>query len=657
MAKLCRLFIPLLLLASGLALGADDDALISQAHEAWSKHQLAAVKKLAARATQQQDSLADYVNYWQLDLELGQIKNSAALPEMGSRLRHFWEQYPDTPVDTSLRVSWLKTLALYQDWNGFEQSLDSPSLADREVACLELQRRVNQNAPNALNEARDLWFKTGYPSASCIPLFRRLQDHGLLGEAEVIKPLQRAFASHDLALVTLLNSFLPSPSAYSEKELVQADLHPLRFLEQLPDEALTLLNAQLVVFAIEQLARKNPQQAADHLLPLESRLTSLLRGWAWQQIGRQAVMIHDPQALEWFNRGQEGDHEDELSGWWLRAALLKQDWKAVLDALDSMTPEERTRPAWQYWQAHALLAQGDGRKAYKILKQLSMESNYYGLLALEALGKSWTPPLDAKPVQDAELVNLDPSLSRSLRLRRLGLVAEARSLWAYQIRGFTPRQRHAASYWAAQHQWFDRAIYSIERADNESELGLRFPLPEKQLLDTHCANLNMDEAWVYGLMKQESYFATDAKSRTGAAGLMQLMPTTARWVAKKIPLKGFNVKQLSQPAVNVRLGVWFLHHLHEVMGSAVLATAGYNSGPGRVARWLATAPADVPIFIETIPFDETRGYVQKVMYNATIYTHRLGLPGISLNQRLGNAGKMRELLQQADRLEKLEEMP
>jgi soluble lytic murein transglycosylase len=597
------------------------------------------------------------VDYWKLDLELGQVKGSADLSRLGEELRHFREQHPDSTLNGPLRITWLKTLGLYQDWHDFEQTLDAPSLNDREVACLELQRRVSQNDPNALKEVRELWFKPGTPSASCIPLFHTLQNQGMLGDAEIIKPLRRAFASHDLALVKLIGGFISSENNLSDADIKSADQTPLRYLERLKDEPATPLRAELTAFALEQLARKDPATAAARLNAMESHLPTGLRAWVWQQIGRQGALIHDPHALEWFNQGRLGDHEDELSGWWVRAALLKEDWESVLDAIASMSAEEQKRPAWQYWQAHALLATGNGLKARKLLKALSHDSSFYGLLALEALGQTFTPPPEGRPVEAAERDGLDASLNRALRLRTLGLIAEARTEWAAQNRKFTPRQRHVAADWAARHFWYDRAIYSIDRADNEGDLALKFPLPERDLLHTHCQELSMDEAWVYGLMRQESHFVNDAKSRTGASGLMQIMPATARWVAKKIPLKGFNLKQLSEPKVNVRMGVWFLHHLHEITGNAVLATAGYNGGPGRVSRWLATSPNDVPIFIETIPFDETRGYVQKVMYNATVYNHRLGLPSQSLNQRLGNAGKMKELLQQTGKLEELEELP
>jgi soluble lytic murein transglycosylase len=657
MAKICRFFAPLILLLGLPLFAADEDALIRQAHDAWSAHKLPALEKYAARANAAQDSLADYVDYWVLDLRLGQLRSAAVLPEMDRQIHRFQEQHPDSSLVTPLRISWLKTLGLFGDWRSFEQALDVQSLSDREVACLELQRRLNQNDGNALLEVRDLWFKPGYPQAACIPLFRSLQARGMLTEAEAIKPLRRAFASHDPNLIKLINGFLPGGSSLREADLNQAERTPERYLKSLGDGNLTGPRAELVVFALEQQARKSPAQAAETLDRVSARLPSPLRSWAWQQIGRQGALTHDPHALQWFALGAQGEHDDELAGWWLRAALLKQDWVAVQEAFAAMSTEEQKKPAWQYWQAHALLATGEGLKARKLLKQLARENSFYGVLALEAQGKSWAPPTDTKQVEAVEYRELEPALARALRLRSLGQITEARTEWAWLNRKFTPRQRHVAASWAAQNQWYDRAIYSIDRADNETDLALRFPLPERDLLDVRCRDLGMDEAWVYGLMRQESHFVNDAKSHTGAMGLMQLMPATARWVAKKIPLKNFNLKQLSQPEVNVQMGVWFLHHLETVMGNPVLATAGYNGGPGRVARWLASSPADVAIFIETIPFDETRGYVQKVMYNATVYNHRLGMAPISLNQRLGNAGKMRELLQQTDRLEELEELP
>ncbi len=229
---------------------------------------------------------------------------------------------------------------------------------------------------------------------------------------------------------------------------------------------------------------------------------------------------------------------------------------------------------------------------------------------------------------------LEPRLTRALRLHQLDLVAESRLEWSAVNHDLTPRQKLVAANLAAAWQWYDRMIYSVERSGPQQDFSLRFPLPFQSRVHALAQQNHLEEAWIYGLMRQESHFYAAARSHSGAMGLMQLMPDTARWLAHKIPIPAFSILQANDVDTNLQLGTFYLSLLQRQLGNPVLATAGYNAGPHRAQDWYATGPKDPTLFVATIPIHETRGYVENVLFNSTLYSQRLGSAPQSLHQWL-----------------------
>jgi len=215
-------------------------------------------------------------------------------------------------------------------------------------------------------------------------------------------------------------------------------------------------------------------------------------------------------------------------------------------------------------------------------------------------------------------------LKRALELYRLNLRTEANREWLWAIREFDDKQLLAAAELARRYEIYDRTINTADRTVGLHDFSLRYPAPYRDVLKTHADELALDEAWVYGLIRQESRFISIAKSHAGASGLMQLMPGTARWVAKKLGLKDWRWSQVTDVDVNVNLGTYYLKHVLDVLdGMPVLASAAYNAGPGRARAWRPESPMEGAIYAETIPFSETRDYVKKVMANASYYAQTL----------------------------------
>jgi len=356
----------------------------------------------------------------------------------------------------------------------------------------------------------------------------------------------------------------------------------------------------------------------------------------WGMVAYLGAMRHERDALAWFERAN--DLSDLKLAWKARAALRARSWPEVLSAIDGMTARESSDAAWRYWKARALKELNRNDEALALLKPLAAEYSFYGQLALEELGGKVAVPAAAyKPgAEDLRALGQHAGLRRSLALYRLNLRLDATREWIWAIRDFDDRQLIAAAEIARRYEIYDRAINTADRTVGMHDFSLRYLAPYRDVLKVQTAELALDEAWVYGLIRQESRFIAEAKSHAGASGLMQLMPGTAKWVAKKLGLKNWRWSQVTEVDINVSLGTYYLRHVLDVLdGHPVLASAAYNAGPGRARAWRPDAALEGAIYAETIPFNETRDYVKKVMANASYYTYTLAQQAQPLKQRLG----------------------
>jgi soluble lytic murein transglycosylase len=397
------------------------------------------------------------------------------------------------------------------------------------------------------------------------------------------------------------------------------------------------------MFAAHRLARVAPAQAARHWSRLEERFSAEERGYVWGMIGYLGAMRHDPDALAWYARA--GDLSDLQLAWKVRAALRAGNWQEVLAAVDAMSDRDRVISAWRYWKARALKAVGREGEARELLEPLAGEFGFYGQLALEELGGGIAAPSTAyRPgAEDVRAMAQQAGFRRALELYRLNLRPEANAEWLWAIRGFGDRQLLAAAEVARQHEVYDRVIFTADRTVGLHDFELRYLAPYRDVLKSHTSQLALDEAWVYGLIRQESRFIPDARSVAGASGLMQLMPETARWVAKRLGLRNWRWSQVTEVNTNVGLGTYYLRHVLDALdGQPVLASAAYNAGPSRARAWRPATAMEGAAFAETIPFTETRLYVKNVMANATYYAHSFSQRLQSLKQRLGVVGPPRE---------------
>jgi soluble lytic murein transglycosylase len=359
---------------------------------------------------------------------------------------------------------------------------------------------------------------------------------------------------------------------------------------------------------------------------------------AWARLATWAARRHEAVALDWYQRAGLVAVTDFQREWWTRAALRAGDWQTVQRVTESMGESTRAQAVWRYWRARALQANGQRQAANAIFLALSREHHYYGQLAEEELGPVMqAPQINVKTGgETVAAIARNPGIARAQALYDLGLRSDATLEWNWTIQRFSDTQLLSAAELARQIEWYDRAIDTAERTRELHDFELRFLAPYRELARQAASDNQIDEAWVFGLMRQESRFINVARSNVGAAGLMQIMPATARWIAQRLGIKKFNTSEMQDPARNIQFGSYYLKHVQTSLdGSPVLATAAYNAGPGRAQRWRSSQPMEAAVYIESIPFTETRDYVKKVMSNAMYYATRFGQPSVLLKDRLG----------------------
>jgi soluble lytic murein transglycosylase len=551
----------------------------------------------------------------------------------------FLRNYQQGPMPERVRGEYLKYLGQQQQWGelvSLYRELQIPADADAELRCYGWRARIENGDSSAWEEAKPLWFTGKSLPEACTPLFDGLFSNGQLGRKELWSRLRLALetGSYDLAL--RLNARLPASEAFSASQLNSVRNQPLKALHS----GLAQGNRgahELAGHAVYLLAKDDLNSARNELTRIASQLKGDEAAYAWGELALQAARRHQPQAVLWYKAAEDTLDANQLE-WRVRAALRVQDWGEVAAAIDAMSATQKADPAWRYWRARAWLAQNKRSEATPIFLALSNQHHFYGLLAREELGTVLeVPQVNYKP-SDGEIqaIGQQVGVQRSKAFFQMNWRSEAVREWNWAMRGLDDRQLLAAAEFARREKWFDRAIFAAERTKDQHDFSLRFLSPYREVTAVYAKELGLDDAWIYGLIRQESRFIIQARSGVGASGLMQLMPATASWVAKRIGMKGYHHGAVNEIGVNVQLGTYYLKHVLDTLSNQpVLATAAYNAGPGRARNWQANTALEGAIYAETIPFSETRDYVKKVMANAMYYSQVFGQPGPSLKQRLG----------------------
>ncbi len=602
----------------------DDDFLA--ARDAFRAGDAAKLATLAQRL--QRTPLEVYTAYYQLRLNLDTADISV--------IREYLARPDDTPLIDRMRSEWLKILGKKQQWALFDSEYPRLINEDTELACYALQSRMSRHESSVLREAHDLWFSARDLPQSCAVPFEAAISAGVISGQDIWQRLRMALEAGNVALAKSLAVRLTGNHAVSSVALEHAMDNPARYLEHAP-----FANAGqrlVALFALQRTAKQSPDMAFARWEKIQVHFQESEQHYFFGWLAYEAARKHDERALQWYR--QAAHLTDQQAAWRVRAALRIQDWPEVLSGIDAMADTQQSDATWRYWKARALEVLGRRAEAMKIFAPLSAENTFYGQLAGEELTDtsvlSSVPSTYQPDKQDIATIESLPGVRRTIALYRMDLRTDALREWAWVIRNFNDQELLAAAEIARRHEMYDRAINTAEKTVLVHDFSLRYLAPYRAAMSSHIRENGLEEAWVYGLMRQESRFVTSAKSGVGASGLMQVMPTTARWIAKKLGLKDYRESLLHQLDTNLTLGTYYMKNmLSSLDGSPVLASAAYNAGPGRARHWRADKPLEGAIYIETIPFDETRDYVKKVMSNTMYYAREFGTPSLSLKLRLG----------------------
>ncbi len=547
-----------------------------------------------------------------------------------SEVRAFLNRYSGTYYEDRLRNDWLLQLGKQRDWANLAAELPLYRMQDdREVKCYGLLLQHQQGQAVAKAVASN-WLAQKEADDGCALTAKQLLDaqqmerHTAWLRARWAMEAGRVRAAAQA--VSLLNPEWSSPV----EQIFQS---PARYL----DDKLTALRTrtkEFVTLALVRLATLNYEEAAEQANKLRWRtqLSEEERSWVWAVIGKRAAQKLDDQAHAYFAKALPQHLNDDLLAWKTRAALRAGDWATVANSISAMSAQQQKEAVWTYWLARAWQntrpAGPDTTMATQTLMgQMAGINGFYEQLALEALGS--TVNLPAAPValtpEEKKQAQQNPGLRRALIAIALGLRAEGNREWNYTTNLHTPggmndRELLAAADLACSQAVWDRCINTSDRTKAETDMLQRFPMPHKEAVIQRAREINLDPAYVYGLIRQESRFIMDARSGVGASGLMQVMPATASWTAKRIGMTDFKPHRITERDVNIAIGTAYLKlALDDFEGSKAMATAAYNAGPSRPRSWRNGPQLEAAIWIENIPFSETRDYVKRVLSNTTNY--------------------------------------
>ncbi|MGB0129834.1 MAG: transglycosylase SLT domain-containing protein [Rhodocyclaceae bacterium] len=606
---------------------AADDVIVS-AREAFRARDKSRLAVLTDRA--QGHDLAPYVEYWNLALRLEDLPTA----EVGA----FLERQHGSVLAERMRGEWLKALGKARQWPEFDREFAKFVSTDQEITCYGWQSRMLRRDATAYDEAKSLWLDAGLPQA-CNAALELLAAEGKMSNEQLWQRLRRLLEGKSVAPGRSFAAYLPAGEAPDGRTLDSVVSSPAPFIYKLrPDFSSSHTTREMAMVAVARMARSDPQGAARAFEPLAARFTANERGYVYGQLGWQGAMQHSPQAVAWYKAAGDTPMTDEQLAWKARSALRAGDWRQVKEAVEAMPSRLATLPDWVYWRARALATLGKKDEAQTLYRSISGQPNFYSNLAEEELGRTIAVPARASKPTNAEVdaVAALPGVRRALQLFNLNLRWEAVREWNWNMRERDDRFLLAAAEYARRNQIFDRAINTADRTQAEHDFDLRYLSPFRERVEPKAKQVGLDEAWVYGLMRQESRFVMNAKSSVGASGLMQVMPATARWVARKIGLKDYSHSDIHDMDTNVVLGTNYLRMVLDGLGNQpVLAAAAYNAGPGRAKRWRDSRPMEGAIYIESIPFNETRDYVKQVMSNTVYYAALFGAPAVPLKTRIG----------------------
>jgi soluble lytic murein transglycosylase len=647
----CRPAALLVLLLSGAAAApAPAQAPAAAGRDAFARAWQAAASGRRPVYEQLMAGLQDYPLYPYLQYEDLRYRRAQVDPAV---MAGFLAGHDDWAFSAGLRTAWLRTLGQQRRWDDVLQyGGDSGNV---EVQCHHAHARVRAgDTDGLLPVAQALWTVGKSQPDACDPVFDWLQKQGGITPGLAWERIRLAMEARQPRLTRYLARFLPEAERVWADRWYQQDQGGYRQLRQAsrwPDQP---RSRDITEYGLRRLARQDPDRAwrAFEALdgkvgwPAEARAGILREIAMWSAVDGSAATPARMRAVP------DTARDDRLLEWWTRFNLAESDWQGVIQTTAAMSGATADDSRWRFWRARALLETGAKAAGEEMLGDLAAEASYHGFLAADLLGSPYTicPETPSVMPADVERLAASPGFARALELRQAGVINWARSEWQLSVGALDLQGLRTAAALAVREDWPEQAIFALGNSGDLRWYEWRFPLGYREIVHANAASRQLDPSWVMGLMRSESAMAEDAISSAGARGLLQVTPDTARQLARKHAFRYAGPQQLLQAKDNILFGTTYLRDLLDRFGNnTVLASGAYNAGPRAVDRWLDERPrSDPAIWVENLPFFETRDYIPRVLAFTAIYDWRLqrpvgrlssrmpafdsGAPGVNMNQ-------------------------
>ena len=589
---------------------------------------VAALARAEAGETGASDSrlLSGYVLYPYLQAArlLHDLKGPASTAT-DERVRSYLTANAVLPVSREVRKAWLQNLAQRQDWPTFKLAY-ADEVADDDLRCQFLLARIKTADANRLSEdLLKIWLSGQQMPQTCTPAFDWAKAQKLLTPDLIEKRARAALGAGNAELADFLAQSLPPERAAALQRwarLIRTPQDELKSLVANPQQA---VEGDALLDGYTRLARSKPEEAIKLYPPLLSArglkgaaaapyTAALALGLAWAR---------RPEAVEYFRKLPENSADPKVQEWRIRAALWKGDWKQARQWLQLLPKPVAAQDRWTYWRARAMEQSKALRgQALALYQTLSQQNNIFGVLAAWRLGRPHQPSAQPQPIDPATQAALlaNDAVIRARELHDAGRDPWAVVEWRRALEDATQATRLQAGLLASGWGWHAQAIPTLAWAAAYDDFDRTYPLAYETAIQKAHERSGLPEPVIYGVLRQESLYDANAQSSREALGLMQLLLPTARTVARRAGLPAPSRDDLFKPEVNLTLGAAYLRELIDKQGgSLVLALGAYNAGPNAVARWIPEAPKDADVWIENIPYTETRNYVQKILWHIAVF--------------------------------------
>ncbi len=575
--------------------------------------------------------LHPYLRYWRLEQEVGGLTAEAVASALA--------EFADTPLERRLRGAWLARLAREGRWSEYLRDY-RPGFGTRATCRYHDALRREGQVDEAWAGARRLWLVGRSQPKACDPLFDAWRAAGQLTTALTWERIELAIRRGRARLASYLGRYLDAADRQRLELWLRVRRDPRKGLQEKGLGRDGPIERKIVAYGVMRLAGYDAPAAAIAWQGLAPRYAfgDDQRRAVERKIALEYAFDGEAEALDFFDALPSPWHDEQVRGWAARVAMRHGRWEEVLAWIGRMPPDEVAEAGWRYWRARALAETGHAAEAQAAFARLSQGRGYYEFLAADQLGRPYRfdhAPV-AAPAPGVAALDRDPGIVRARELYHAGLLVDARREWRDALDERSPEELRLAGRLAHHWGWYDRAIFALGAARYWDDLEIRFPFAYRSELSSQARKQRLDPAWVFAMARQESAFNARARSSAGAMGLMQIMPATGRRIASDLNVSLKENWRLFDPKLNARFGTHYIRKmLDQLSDHPLLAIAAYNAGPHRVRKWLPDAGTlEADIWIENVPFHETRNYLQRVLAYTAIYQERLGQPVEPLSQRM-----------------------